>query len=866
MYSHKTEISHLIFAFIALSMTAPLLEPAAGLYGQEEATAGSLINQPIRFDFGPDGSAVADGDVALTVDHIYSTDKGFGWTTAPEKPFTFSPRLDGSRDDRTIDGVQGKRLVFRTDLTPGKWWITLWADAGTEDQSTLQLIIGGMPRSTGWHTFTPSSEPRTSYIGLYRIYHGSVEVGADGLDIELIGGHDPALLLGLSLIPDPQAANETQEWVLQRLREAGAFDSKAPFTSLNSDLARMKLEDPSDAFAAYWLEHIEILTEAEKLRELAGWEWVKDSTGQSIFGRFHQVIMLLDGLLSPRELDSYPLYERALWNRGRMHYWMGVERHGIDEINAGERDLAAMYALHPDSDLVAMYNGEKIDLPDPYDDIVYPSNAPAWSSAQREALLRMRDIAYWWIKDRQLPNGELGGKLDDDVETLRWWISLIYSGDTTVLEGWRKLADGVWYSPRIYQGFSKAVRDVEHSSEYICDTAPMMVVFSDDPVYLERLRYSADYFTNLWTDITPSGRRFFKSAWLSSTDMDIRPPRNRDVPMNSRAVMAVRYLAWKTGDTEAIKTLHEWSLAWVNAAMRTDKGKPAGIIPPSIRFPDEALNGDETSWVRANMYWDYYDWGGGAMMLDQLLFTYTLTKDETLLKPLHSTLELIRKHVENGDADKPIEEFEEGSPAWTVAYLLKDLSFRSVVTQWRLYTGDQRYDDIIRRYGEPYIRYRLTGDEQHLLDGIQPVLDYIRYNTPLNTYENPVTDRIYVADRYNNEGGPDQIKAMLTGDVMYKNWSPYMAVTWEGTDDTFTALVTDSGPDRLKVNIFSHADSKREGSMRLWQLEPGTYRFTQNSEDTEYDERQITVTKRGQRVPITLPSQTLLTLSLKLLP
>ena len=254
------------------------------------------------------------------------------------------------------------------------------------------------------------------------------------------------------------------------------------------------------------------------------------------------------------------------------------------------------------------------------------------------------------------------------------------------------------------------------------------------------------------------------------------------------------------------------------------------------------------------------------MMLDQLLFTYILTKDETLLKPLHSTLELIRKHVENGDADKSIEDFEEGSPAWTVAYLLKDLSFRSVVTQWRLYTGDQRYDDIIRRYGEPYIRYRLTGDEQHLLDGIQPVLDYIRYNTPLNTYENPVTDRIYVADRYNNEGGPDQIKAMLTGDVMYKNWSPYMAVTWEGTDDTFTALVTDSGPDRLKVNIFSHADSKREGSMRLWQLEPGTYRFTQNAEDTEYDERQITVTKRGRRVSITLPSQKLLTLSLKLLP
>ena len=438
-----------------------------------------------------------------------------------------------------------------------------------------------------------------------------------------------------------------------------------------------------------------------------------------------------------------------------MHHWMGEERHGINEINAAERDLAAMHALHPDSDLVAMYYGIKIDLPDPYDDIVYPSNAPEWSSAQREALLRMRGIAHWWVKDRQLPNGELGGKLDDDVEILRWWPSLIYSGDTVALEGWRKLANGVWHSPRIYQGFSKAVRDVEHSSEYISDTAPMMVVYSDDPVYLERLRFSADYFANFWTGITPSGHRFFKSSWIGATGMDTRPPRNRDVPMNARAVKAVRYLAWKTGDPEVIKTLHEWSLAWVHAAMRTDKGKPAGIIPPSIRFPDEALNGDEPSWVRANMYWDYYDWTGGSKMLDQLLFTYTLTQDETLLEPLHSTLDLIREHVDNGDADKSIEEFEEGSPAWTVAYLLQNLAFRSVVTQWRLYTGDNRYDNLIRRYGEPYIRYRLTGDEQHLLDGMQPVLDYVRYNTPLNTYENPVTDRIYVADRYNKKGGPD---------------------------------------------------------------------------------------------------------------
>ncbi len=104
---------------------------------------------------------------------------------------------------------------------------------------------------------------------------------------------------------------------------------------------------------------------------------------------------------------------------------------------------------------------------------------------------------------------------------------------------------------------------------------------------------------------------------------------------------------------------------------------------------------------------------------------------------------------------------------------------------------------------------------------------------------------------------------MLTGDVIYRSMSPYLAVSWVGTDDTFTALVTDSGPDRLGVKIFSHADSKREGSMRLWQLDPGTYRFTQQAENSKDKKRKIKVTKRGQRVSITLPAQTLLTLSLE---
>src|SRR5207245_309826 len=274
-------------------------------------------------------------------------------------------------------------------------------------------------------------------------------------------------------------------------------------------------------------------------------------------------------------------FERALWQRGRLLYWLARERHGPDEEAAARRDLAALLARHPDDPLLAMYNGRKIHLPDLCDRLESPPEAPAWSVAQREALCRLGEIARYWVEQRQAPNGEFGGKLDDDVELLRGWPPLRRAGDPVALAGWKRLADGVWRSGWIEDGYDKRPLDVEHGSELIADTAPGLAAFTDEPEYLDRLRPSARLFERLWTAVNPSGRRFFRSAWFSSRAVDVRPPRDRDVEMNTRAVKAVRYLVWKTREPALIRTLHEWASAWVHAALRTDKGKPPGLIPAS---------------------------------------------------------------------------------------------------------------------------------------------------------------------------------------------------------------------------------------------------------------------------------------------
>jgi hypothetical protein len=132
----------------------------------------------------------------------------------------------------------------------------------------------------------------------------------------------------------------------------------------------------------------------------------------------------------------------------------------------------------------------------------------------------------------------------------------------------------------------------------------------------------------------------------------------------------------------------------------------------------------------------------------------------------------------------------------------------------------------------------------------------LRYNTPLLTTEAVHTDRVYVP-------GWEQLKAMLTGDGMPENSSPYFAVTWEDTDAGFTALVRDSSSDSLEVKIFSHSPTPRDAVMRLWQLAPGKYQMLCETPGLEAKVQAVEIESRGQRVPISLPGQRLLKVTLR---
>lgn len=805
---------------------------------------------PFLFDAGSQSSLEEDFSIKLTPNQNYIEEKGYGWIIPPKGSFTRERLfISGNRSKLTADGVIGKEITFKIKLPPGEWWFTFWMEGGFEDIPSTKFFINGKLKNIVWHELKEMAEGRTGAMPIYRVIKTDFFSDREQVSITWKGEKDSVRILGFSFIPKTKELSTEQIKFMELIEQAGKYKSIIPLENLVLLLQNRVQKNPYDAFNFYWLQQISLLHEAERYINMEGWEWVKELNNFSIFDRRHQALFLLDSQLENFDVTNYPLRERAAWDRGKICYDLFLERGGNYQDTIAKKDFKFLLEKYPNDKNLRMLIGEKIRFPNECD-CLHDTKAPKWAVLQREAICRLKKEVDWWVNTKQAPNGELGGKIDDDVEILREWAPLLFLNDENAVAGWKKLAEAVWYSPGVYRGFSKNILDVEHSSEFIADSQPELLLIDKDSTYLRRLIYTADYFENLWTAKNKYGHRFFKSSWYSSRGIDEQPPRNRDVGYNSRSVKALRYLAWATRNKKYIQLLSEWSNAWLYVSLKTDKGKPKGIIPPSIRWEDEAINGDEPTWYKANMFWEYYDWlhDCGSMILDQLIFTYTLTKNDSLLIPIELSLELIQRNL-NKNKDLLNNVFKEGTEEWVAQKLIsKDLFWNSVLI-WRRLKSNNKYDSLIVQFGTQYGKYLLTNNEKYVEEGLDSLLNQLRYNQPMRTNLVVHTDRVRIPASNN-------LKAMLTGDGTSEGSSPYYGITWEDADLNFTALVKEASEESLSVKVFYFGDFYKQIIAKPWCLKPGKYFLDVMSEEEKFT-KEIIINKPGEKFLVNIPPKKL---------
>ncbi|MBI5767592.1 MAG: hypothetical protein HZA93_07340 [Verrucomicrobia bacterium] len=540
-------------------------------------------------------------------------------------------------------------------------------------------------------------------------------------------------------------------------------------------------------------------------------------------------------------------------------------------LGRARRHFESAAKAFPDNRIARMYLGEPIP---PVATFAVPAGAPAWAVAQREGLERLTDIIEWWIDHRLRPNGEYGGGWGDDCEMWRHWVTLLY-GFEHPRANWAQgfHSSRLLAQPHLAGGYHNRLMDVEHTAEDVSDAlSPMMFLAPGNPEWAQRANRLVDLMERLWTGRNERGFLQFKSTYFTSEQVDPTPARACDTVYHPRAILPALLYWQRTGDARIGRLVADWMRTWVDAAAREERGKPAGILPTAIHWPDGRVGGvGEKWWLPENYTSPLYDFPSAmALMLNTLVLTAHMTGDNTFLAPLRTMATARLDWLKAGRPDAPA-----GTRLWCAARLD---ALGGAVAKYRAVTGDTAFDALLREERDvPYVNFRLAGDEPGLaraLDGLAAVL---RVNFPAYTQEVRYTDRVmrfpvlYQPGWMLEKGAPATIveagvMAMglnrlnllyqtATGDPGDPLYFPLNAVRWRTPPRAFAALVTVSATDRFAARLYHFGPAERKLDAELHLLRPGDYRVTLTDARTkkELSATALTISSTTRTVALALP-------------
>jgi len=573
-----------------------------------------------------------------------------------------------------------------------------------------------------------------------------------------------------------------------------------------------------------------------------------------------------EGPVHPPELSSgSPL--RPIWcfYRGRMLIWQVIQSGPLLRVKesrdryCGEGRLLLEEARRafPSNRVVRMYLGEPIPWPKPHPD---DPAAPAWANLQREGLERLAEVIHWWIAERQLEDGQFGGGWGDDVEMWRWWIPVMIAFDDPMASAAQeRLSSGMFEQPHMRKGFTSRVTDVEHSNEDTTDTIlPMMHLQPDDPVWKQRALRLAELMRDRWTDRNERGFLQFKSIYFSVDTVDTSKARAFDTVYHPSVIQPALLYWQRTGDPALTALFGEWLEVWIDAAARADNGKPHGVLPSAIRWPDGGIANPDRPW------WEpfspghndaLYNWPGATrLMTSTLLLAHHLTREETYLEPIRSMAALRAKHRNSPPGDT-------GSESWCAQKMSGFLS--DALGKYRLLTGDTRYDADLRSDASGYVRFRLTGERASIESALRHNAEAFRSNWEAYTSEMRWTDRImsftgnflkYLPEAAPPTPSPNILYSTATGDPGNPLVFPLNAVRWRTPPRDIAALVTESSRATFAAELFHFGDQPRDLDAELFLLAPGEYEMTLTPADPIHSPPLLrrTVRVEGPRVRVSL--------------
>lgn len=570
----------------------------------------------------------------------------------------------------------------------------------------------------------------------------------------------------------------------------------------------------------------------------------------------------------------YPLW--ALY-RGRFLTWCLIEDSSVlyvperkaAFVGEAERCFDLARIAFPKNQVLRIYAGENLPMaaPSRWDD-----RAPAWANHQRRALEQLHRIIRWWIAERQLANGEFGGKWGDDVEMWRWWAPvLIGFDDPIVMAAQERLARGNLSRPALAGGYTSQLTDVEHTAEETADTlTPMLHVAGADPAWTGRVRRLLTLADQVWWGNNARGQLQFKHIDFNHERLGANAGRAYDTGYHVRVMQPVLLLWQRTNDPTLGTALTRWLQTWAEAAMGTDNGKPAGIVPAALQWPSGRVGSLQRGWIGPELTGDpmvtLYSWPGHpvAAMTAALLQANVQTGDAQFLAPLLRMAAMRSSHLAAGNHDGP-----PGGAAWA-AHRLPEI-INDALAKWRQLTGNTQFDDLLLADASGYVRFVLAGDEAALTQALAGTAHTLSVNWPMFTSEVRFTDRVlsfpHTWPRTLATGllrvDASLLYSTVTGDLGSVGNFPLNGARWHTLPRDLATVVTINRRDRFAAELFHFGATARDLGVSLLTLDPGNYKWALTSAKGEtLAQGEHDIARTGRKLRFSSPAGVLCRLTL----
>jgi hypothetical protein len=458
-------------------------------------------------------------------------------------------------------------------------------------------------------------------------------------------------------------------------------------------------------------------------------------------------------------------------------------------------DITDLLRVDPDNALARTYWADIDYRPEnmpPFTQPAAPAGVPLWAFRQLEDLKLARRFVDWWIDNRQVPYGDFGGGISDDVDLTEQWPGLALMGvePDKINASLRALDDAVYKNGMIVNGLGYITTDELHAyEEGLNVNAERLYLNWGEPRAVERLM---DNVHGLERVILPNaqGHMHFASNWYGGRKIYREGP-------------------WEWQKPYSFTVMHGPMLIGLYNGNPAARGLVTGVIDGWLAHGKQAADGSWSFPNEINWRTDAErvgDGGGINTPLQAAWASYRFTGDAKYLRPLEGRI------AHNGPG--VLSEINENA-----------LAIAPQGAAWRKAL-------LARSSEEPFARYTAwaaTGNvaplERLHADAIATKAQRLYMMTEGHWWSDRVESAMDILQR-----------ERLGGVALVRNqgW-PGNTVSWrfdhDGAAEQVAILLPGATPERFKVIAYNSGDQPEAATMTSWDVTAGQWGMTRSTSD-----------------------------------